>query len=55
MRERIHLNRVFLDVSCDVSGDRWGHGTIPLHFQMRSFLVLTENRASVKQAGNPAF
>ena len=36
-------------------GARWGIGAIVLHFQMRSFLVLTCTPAPIKQAGNPAF
>ena len=51
----IPLNRSILinpDRACE---DRWGQGANRLHFQMRSFLVLTSTSAPIKQAGNRAF
>ena len=50
----IRLNRSILRNSDRACGARWGKGAILLHFQMRSFLVLTSTSAPIKQAGNRA-
>ena len=50
----IPLNRSILINPDRACGARWGKGANRLHFQMRSFLVLTTASAPIKQVGKHA-